>query len=129
MGSHKQVAHSTRWQALPVVMPGWCRGVGKGLIRQTSASRASLAAAERVFTRAGFSGATMPAAGTAADLPAQPCTTTSAAKEQLAVQCSGRILRDWIVPTDVFQSDAIHGPRSPHPRQDGAVCPTARRSR
>ena len=106
MGSRKQVAHShTVAGAAGGNAEAGAEEVGKGLIRQTNEARI-LAAAERVFARAGFGGATMAAIATAAGLPKPNLHYYFGSKEQLYRAVLGRILRDWIVPTDVFQSDA-----------------------
>ena len=106
MGSRKQVAHSHSVAgAAGGNAEAGTEEVGKGLIRQTNEARI-LAAAERVFARAGFGGATMAAIATAAGLPKPNLHYYFGSKEQLYRAVLGRILRDWTVPTDVFQSDA-----------------------
>ena len=78
---------------------------GKGLIRQANESRI-LAAAEKIFARAGFGGATMAAIATAAELPKANLHYYFGSKEDLYREVLARILRDWLVSTDVFTPDA-----------------------
>ncbi len=96
MGSREQVTRGTR--------PGE-RDVGKGLIRQANEARI-LAAAERIFARAGFGGATMAAIATAAELPKANLHYYFGSKEDLYRAVLAGILRDWLVSTDVFTPDA-----------------------
>lgn len=77
----------------------------KGLIRQANEARI-LAAAEKVFAGAGFGGATMAAIATAAGLPKANLHYYFGSKDDLYRAVLGRILSDWIVPTDVFMPQA-----------------------
>ena len=70
----------------------------KGLIRQTNEALI-LSAAERVFARAGFGGATMAAIAEASGLPKANLHYYFGSKEVLYRAVLGRILNDWLVPT------------------------------
>ncbi len=96
MGRRQQVIHPTGLGA---------PDTGKGLIRQANESRI-LAAAEKIFARAGFGGATMAAIATAAELPKANLHYYFGSKEDLYREVLARILRDWLVSTDVFTPDA-----------------------
>lgn len=93
-----------RQQVILPTGPG-ARDSGKGVIRQVNESRI-LAAAEKIFARAGFGGATMAAIATAADLPKANLHYYFGSKEDLYRGVLSRILRDWLVSTDVFTPDA-----------------------
>ena len=96
MGSREQVTRCAE--------PGE-REAGKGLIRQVNEARI-LAAAERIFARAGFGGATMAAIATAAKLPKANLHYYFGSKKDLYRAVLAGILRDWLVSTDVFTPDA-----------------------
>lgn len=96
MGSRQQIG---------AVTAGGGEDATKGQIRQANEARI-LGAAERVFARAGFGGATMAAIASAADLPKANLHYYFGSKEDLYRAVLARILRDWIVPTDVFQPHA-----------------------
>ena len=70
----------------------------KGLIRQTNEALI-LSAAERVFARAGFGGATMAAIAEASGLPKANLHYYFGSKEVLYRAVLSRILNDWLVPT------------------------------
>lgn len=70
----------------------------KGLIRQTNEALI-LSAAERVFARAGFGGATMSAIALASGLPKANLHYYFGSKEVLYRAVLARILNDWLVPT------------------------------
>lgn len=77
----------------------------KGLIRQTNEALI-LGAAERVFARAGFAGATMAAIAEASGLPKANLHYYFGSKEVLYRAVLARILNDWLVPTHGITSDA-----------------------
>lgn len=70
----------------------------KGLIRQSNEALI-LSAAERVFARAGFAGATMAAIAEASGLPKANLHYYFGSKEVLYREVLARILNDWLVPT------------------------------
>ena len=71
----------------------------KGLIRQTNEVRI-LGAAERVFARAGFNGATMAAIADEAGLPKANLHYYFGSKLDLYRAVLARTLHDWLVPLD-----------------------------
>jgi TetR/AcrR family transcriptional regulator len=71
----------------------------KGQIRQANEIRI-LGAAEKVFARAGFVGATMAAIATASGLPKANLHYYFGSKDVLYRAVLARILRDWLVPLD-----------------------------
>ncbi len=77
----------------------------KGLIRQTNEALI-LSAAERVFARAGFGGATMAAIADASGLPKANLHYYFGSKEVLYREVLARILNDWLVPTHGITVDA-----------------------
>ena len=77
----------------------------KGLIRQTNEALI-LSAAERVFARAGFGGATMAAIAEASGLPKANLHYYFGSKEVLYRAVLARILNDWLVPTHGITVDA-----------------------
>lgn len=77
----------------------------KGLIRQTNEALI-LSAAERVFARAGFAGATMAAIAEASGLPKANLHYYFGSKEVLYRAVLARILNDWLVPTHGITRDA-----------------------
>lgn len=77
----------------------------KGLIRQTNEALI-LSAAERVFARAGFGGATMAAIAAASGLPKANLHYYFGSKEVLYRAVLARILNDWLVPTHGITRDA-----------------------
>jgi TetR/AcrR family transcriptional regulator len=81
----------------------------KGLIRQSNEALI-LSAAERVFARAGFAGATMAAIAEASGLPKANLHYYFGSKEVLYREVLARILNDWLVPTHGITEDA--DPRS-----------------
>jgi TetR/AcrR family transcriptional regulator len=81
----------------------------KGLIRQTNEALI-LSAAERVFARAGFGGATMAAIAEGSGLPKANLHYYFGSKEVLYREVLARILNDWLVPTHGITEDA--DPRS-----------------
>ena len=70
----------------------------KGLIRQANEALILLAA-EKVFARAGFSGATMAAISEGSGLPKANLHYYFGSKEVLYRAVLARILNDWLVPT------------------------------
>jgi len=70
----------------------------KGLIRQTNEALI-LSAAEKVFARAGFGGATMAAIAEASGLPKANLHYYFGSKDVLYRAVLARILNDWLVPT------------------------------
>jgi TetR/AcrR family transcriptional regulator len=77
----------------------------KGLIRQTNEALI-LSAAERVFARAGFGGATMAAIAEASGLPKANLHYYFGSKEVLYRAVLARILNDWLVPTHGITTEA-----------------------
>jgi TetR/AcrR family transcriptional regulator len=77
----------------------------KGLIRQTNEALILLAA-ERVFARAGFGGATMAAISEGSGLPKANLHYYFGSKEVLYRAVLARILNDWLVPTHGITVDA-----------------------
>jgi TetR/AcrR family transcriptional regulator len=77
----------------------------KGQIRQANESRI-LGAAEHVFARAGFGGATMAAIAAASGLPKANLHYYFGSKDVLYRAVLARILNDWLVPTNCIVSDA-----------------------
>ena len=77
----------------------------KGLIRQTNEALI-LSAAERVFARAGFGGATMAAIAEASGLPKANLHYYFGSKDVLYRAVLARILSDWLVPTHGITLDA-----------------------
>lgn len=70
----------------------------KGLIRQTNEALI-LSAAEKVFARAGFAGATMANIAEASGLPKANLHYYFGSKDVLYRAVLARILEDWLVPT------------------------------
>lgn len=77
----------------------------KGQIRQANESRI-LGAAEKVFARAGFGGATMAAIAQASGLPKANLHYYFGSKDVLYRAVLARILNDWLVPTHGITADA-----------------------
>jgi len=77
----------------------------KGLIRQTNEALI-LSAAERVFARAGFGGATMAAIAETSGLPKANLHYYFGSKEELYREVLARILNDWLAPTHGITLDA-----------------------
>jgi TetR/AcrR family transcriptional regulator len=77
----------------------------KGLIRQANEALI-LSAAERVFARAGFAGATMAAIAEASGLPKANLHYYFGSKEVLYRAVLAQILSDWLVPTHGITVDA-----------------------
>ena len=77
----------------------------KGLIRQTNEALI-LSAAERVFARAGFGGATMAAIAEASGLPKANLHYYFGSKDVLYREVLSRILNDWLVSTHGITEDA-----------------------
>jgi len=77
----------------------------KGLIRQTNEALI-LSAAEKVFARAGFGGATMATIAEASGLPKANLHYYFGSKEVLYRAVLARILSDWLVPTHGITVDA-----------------------
>ncbi len=76
-----------------------------GQIRAANRARI-LAAAEQVFARAGFNGATMGAIAAAADLPKANLHYYFGSKPELYQEVLSGVLHDWLVPLDGLQPDA-----------------------
>ena len=85
-------------------LSGTQRSAG-GSIRQSN-ELLILAAAERVFAGAGFSGATMAQIATVADLPKANLHYYFGSKEGLYRAVLARILDDWLAPTHGITADA-----------------------
>ena len=77
----------------------------KSQIRKVNETRI-LGAAEKVFARAGFGGATMSAIATASGLPKANLHYYFGSKEVLYRAVLARILNDWLVPTHGITKDA-----------------------
>ena len=77
----------------------------KGLIRQTNEALILLAA-EKVFARAGFGGATMAAISEGSGLPKANLHYYFGSKDVLYRAVLARILNDWLVPTHGITKDA-----------------------
>lgn len=77
----------------------------KGLIRRANEALI-LSAAEKVFARAGFGGATMAAIAEASGLPKANLHYYFGSKEVLYRAVLAQILRDWLVPTHGITVDA-----------------------
>ena len=77
----------------------------KGLIRQTNEALILLAA-EKVFARAGFAGATMAAISEGSGLPKANLHYYFGSKEVLYRAVLARILNDWLAPTHGITKDA-----------------------
>lgn len=77
----------------------------KGQIRAVNRARI-LAAAEQVFARAGFTGATMGAIAAAADLPKANLHYYFGSKPELYREVLSGVLHDWLVPLDGLQPEA-----------------------
>ena len=77
----------------------------KGLVRQANEALI-LSAAERVFARAGFGGATMAAIAEASGLPKANLHYYFGSKEVLYREVLARILSDWLAPTHGITVDA-----------------------
>jgi TetR/AcrR family transcriptional regulator len=77
----------------------------QGQIRQSN-ERVILAAAESIFARAGFGGATMAAISLASGLPKANLHYYFGSKEALYREVLARILRDWLAPTHGITLDA-----------------------
>lgn len=77
----------------------------KSQIRKVNETRI-LGAAEKVFARAGFGGATMAAIATASGLPKANLHYYFGSKDVLYRAVLARILNDWLVPTHGITKDA-----------------------
>ena len=77
----------------------------QGQIRQSN-ERVILAAAESIFARAGFGGATMAAIAQASGLPKANLHYYFGSKEALYREVLARILRDWLAPAHGITSEA-----------------------
>ena len=77
----------------------------KGLIRQTNEALI-LSAAEKVFARAGFGGATMAAIAEASGLPKANLHYYFGSKDVLYREVLARTLNDWLEPTHGITRDA-----------------------
>ncbi|MDT7523893.1 TetR/AcrR family transcriptional regulator [Rhodoferax sp. TBRC 17198] len=77
----------------------------KGLIRRANEALI-LSAAEKVFARAGFGGATMAAIAEASGLPKANLHYYFGSKEVLYRAVLAQILSDWLVPTHGITEDA-----------------------
>ena len=85
------------------------KAAAKGQIRHVN-RELILGAANRVFARAGFNGATMAAIAEAAGLPKANLHYYFGSKEQLYREVLARTLHEWLVPMDSLVPDA--DPRS-----------------
>jgi TetR/AcrR family transcriptional regulator len=77
----------------------------KGLIRRANEALI-LSAAEKVFARAGFGGATMAAIAEASGLPKANLHYYFGSKADLYRAVLARTLHDWLLPLDALQPDA-----------------------
>jgi TetR/AcrR family transcriptional regulator len=77
----------------------------KGQIRKAN-ERRILAAAEKVFARAGFGGATMAAIAQASGLPKANLHYYFGSKEVLYREVLARLLKDWLAPAHSITLDA-----------------------
>lgn len=77
----------------------------KGLIRQANEARI-LGAAEQVFARAGFGGATMAAIAQASHLPKANLHYYFGSKDVLYREVLARILHDWLAPAQAITPEA-----------------------
>ena len=77
----------------------------KGQIRQANEARI-LGAAERVFARSGYSGATMAEIAEASGLPKANLHYYFGSKGDLYRAVLARTLRDWLVPMDFLEPEA-----------------------
>ena len=97
----------------------------KGQIRKSNETRI-LAAAEKVFARAGFGGTTMAAIAAASDLPKANLHYYFGSKDVLYRAVLARTLGDWCTGTGHHgRCRAARRARAVHPCQDGAVGPAA----
>ena len=80
-------------------------GSAKGLIRQANRERI-LGAANQVFARAGFGGATTAAIAEAAGLPKSNVHYYFGSKQQLYREVLARTLHDWLVPLHGIRPEA-----------------------
>ena len=80
-------------------------GHPKGLIRQANEALI-LGAAEQVFARAGFGGATMAAIAQASGLPKANLHYYFGSKEVLYREVLARILHDWLAPAQAITPEA-----------------------
>jgi TetR/AcrR family transcriptional regulator len=80
-----------------MVTPGQIRAANRGRI---------LGAAEKVFARAGFNGATMAAIAEGAGLPKANLHYYFGSKQALYREVLAATLRDWLVPLDSLQPEA-----------------------
>jgi TetR/AcrR family transcriptional regulator len=78
---------------------------GTSQIRQTN-ERVILAAAEAMFARAGFAGATMAAIAQASGLPKANLHYYFGSKEAIYRAVLARILNDWLAPADAIALEA-----------------------
>jgi len=85
--------------------PGADDDARKGAIRQANEALI-LAAAEQVFARTGFTGATMAAIADAAALPKANLHYYFGSKQALYLAVLQRTLHDWLVPMDGLVADA-----------------------
>ena len=90
-------------------MSGALRAPARGRLRQPrgdSAREALLGAAERVFARAGFNGATTAAIAEAAGVPKANLHYHFGSKHELYHEVLARTLHDWLVPMDSLVAEA-----------------------
>jgi TetR/AcrR family transcriptional regulator len=88
---------------------GALRAPARGRLRQPrgdSAREALLGAAERVFARAGFNGATTAAIAEAAGVPKSNLHYHFGSKHELYHEVLARTLHDWLVPMDSLVAEA-----------------------
>ncbi len=90
-------------------MSGALRAPARGRLRQPrgdGAREALLGAAERVFARAGFNGATTAAIAEAAGVPKSNLHYHFGSKHELYHEVLARTLHDWLVPMDSLVAEA-----------------------
>nr|WP_295785882.1 TetR/AcrR family transcriptional regulator [Rhodoferax sp.] len=96
---------STRAAAAPTATPAAEEDPIKGQIRKSNENRI-LAAAEKVFARAGFGGATMAAIAMASGLPKANLHYYFGSKDVLYRAVLARTLGDWLAPAQGITAEA-----------------------
>ncbi|MBV8617651.1 MAG: TetR family transcriptional regulator C-terminal domain-containing protein [Curvibacter sp.] len=89
----------------PLMSPEALAEASKGQIRQANEARI-LEAAEGVFARSGFGGATMAAIADEAELPKANLHYYFGNKQELYRAVLARTLKDWLAPTDGIRPEA-----------------------
>ena len=99
------VKNSSRRAATATASPAPEEDAIKGQIRKSNETRI-LAAAEKVFARTGFGGATMAAIATASGLPKANLHYYFGSKDVLYRAVLARTLSDWLAPAQAITADA-----------------------